>query len=368
MKSQNQIKPSITLSNPLLVSETFSNNVIYTIKTLDSTGNYEFTRDYNEFISIRKILAKKWPGIYIPPLPNRSILSNIYLKFVKTYKKQTQYFLEYLSCYEFLYTTEELQCFLKSKDQFNKNFKLNYNEISLNYQAIFYEYSRSLLVDELRQQLQVQERFFEKNLEPIVTFRDKAEELVLDFKDYHNLLANSSNQLLKTENSYILDKEPSRIFEPFNLPNVKNHYNEMFAWAEMEVMELESILESISVVYKLDEMHQKVLLSLESYAKELEKAEQNKTSIKGFFSFKSKNKYVEDIRESMGTKEDEARNLNNLRNIIISRLINIEIPNFKQTRVSAFSNTRLQYNHILSQSLGSLCGFAKSTIKNLRSI
>ena len=358
-------KPSIILSNPQLHSDTFTNTVTYIITTHDGSGKYENLRNYTDFVKLRKSMCKKWPGIYIPTIPNSPLFSSISSKFIKTYKKQIEYFLEYISGNSFLYTTEEFQSFLKSKNYTKKNIKYNDYEIAINYQAIFHEYTGVSLDDQKKRNLQEKEEFYRNRIDSLVTIRDNSEQLMLEFREYHNLLASISNQILKTEKLHTLDFEDPEIWCPINLPNVKNHYQELYNWAENEIFEIEAMLQAISAC----EMFEKIYNSLESkisnYDNELEKIGQNKVSLLKFFSFKSKDKYSVDIKKKLNDKENQAYNIRVLQTIIMCRLLDKDIPLFNDSRVNMFTHMQGLYNDILSKSLESFTEATKSTLKNL---
>jgi hypothetical protein len=45
----------------------------YLISGSDDVGNFEIRRRYNDFFYYREALVKKWPGIYVPPIPEKKI-------------------------------------------------------------------------------------------------------------------------------------------------------------------------------------------------------------------------------------------------------------------------------------------------------
>ena len=361
-----ETKPSVSISNPLVLSEALNNSVSYIIKTVDSSGKYECVRYYSEFSSLRKILLKKWPGIYIPPIPNKSILSKLSSKYVKTYKKQVEYFVEYIIRFVFLYSTDDFQFFLKSKAPFSRKYKTNLYEISINFQAIFHENSGRPITEDMTQAIAENEKFFQKNLESLVTFRDKAEELMTEFKEYQNLIANTSNQLSRVEKSSVLGFEDKEMYSQVNLPNIKNYYSELFAWAESEIFEIEAILEAISSCSVIEKTIKKLESGIDHYGEELEKVNQNKVSIFRVFSFKSKGKFTGDIRQKISDQENQLINLKTLYSIVVGRLLDTEIPFFKSARVNCYLTSHEQYNHVLSRSLETLSDSATLTLKNIQ--
>lgn len=45
----------------------------YLVSGSDPLGTFEIRRRYNDFYYLREALVKKWPGIYIPPVPEKKI-------------------------------------------------------------------------------------------------------------------------------------------------------------------------------------------------------------------------------------------------------------------------------------------------------
>ena len=61
-----------TVSNPVKIS----GHIKYTITGEDGDGDFEEVRRFREFFALRKILSERWPGIYIPQLPEKSVMDN----------------------------------------------------------------------------------------------------------------------------------------------------------------------------------------------------------------------------------------------------------------------------------------------------
>jgi hypothetical protein len=43
----------------------------YLVSGTDAIGTFEIKRRYNDFFYLREALVKKWPAIYIPPIPEK---------------------------------------------------------------------------------------------------------------------------------------------------------------------------------------------------------------------------------------------------------------------------------------------------------
>jgi hypothetical protein len=45
----------------------------YLVSGSDHLGSFEIRRRYNDFFYLRESLVRKWPGLYIPPIPEKKI-------------------------------------------------------------------------------------------------------------------------------------------------------------------------------------------------------------------------------------------------------------------------------------------------------
>jgi hypothetical protein len=59
-----------TVTNPIKIS----GHIKYTITGEDGEGAFEEVRRYKEFFALRTVLVQRWPGIYIPSIPEKSIV------------------------------------------------------------------------------------------------------------------------------------------------------------------------------------------------------------------------------------------------------------------------------------------------------
>ena len=53
--------------------------VVYTIKGIDKDGPFETYRRYSHFHNLREVLVKRWPGCFIPPIPEKKTLVSNFL-------------------------------------------------------------------------------------------------------------------------------------------------------------------------------------------------------------------------------------------------------------------------------------------------
>jgi sorting nexin-1/2 len=49
-------------------------HVKYTVKGIDSEGEFEEVRRFREFYALRNVLNQRWPGVYIPSIPEKKLV------------------------------------------------------------------------------------------------------------------------------------------------------------------------------------------------------------------------------------------------------------------------------------------------------
>ena len=61
----------LTVSEAQLVKSGINNYHTYPVTGRDSLGPIECTRRFNNFFKLRDVLLIRYPGLYIPPIPNK---------------------------------------------------------------------------------------------------------------------------------------------------------------------------------------------------------------------------------------------------------------------------------------------------------
>ena len=64
-----------SVSNPVKIS----GHIKYKVTGEDSEGLFEENRRFKEFFTFRNVLVQRWPGIYIPALPEKKMVVRIYI-------------------------------------------------------------------------------------------------------------------------------------------------------------------------------------------------------------------------------------------------------------------------------------------------
>ena len=105
-----------TVTNPIKIS----GHIKYTISGEDSDGMFEETRRYKEFFALRNVLLSRWPGIYIPAIPEKQLVGNKDVKFIEERRGLLERFLKEVSKFDYLIQSKEFKIFSREKGDIEK--------------------------------------------------------------------------------------------------------------------------------------------------------------------------------------------------------------------------------------------------------
>ena len=72
------IQVEIVVKDPVL--EESGGFTSYMISGTDKLGAFEIRRRFNDFFVLREGLRKKFPGCYIPPIPEKKVIVKVFLR------------------------------------------------------------------------------------------------------------------------------------------------------------------------------------------------------------------------------------------------------------------------------------------------
>ena len=102
--------------NPIKVS----GHIKYTVSGVDADGPFEETRRFSEFYALREALAQRWPGVYIPAIPEKKMMGNKDDKFVEERRALLERFMKELAKFEYLTESKEFKVFAREKGDIDK--------------------------------------------------------------------------------------------------------------------------------------------------------------------------------------------------------------------------------------------------------
>ena len=90
-----------------------SNHVVYTVFGFDRQGKFEIFRRYSEFFQLRELFADRWPGLYIPPIPQKRTVGNTKAEFVNERCFLLNLFIRQVARCPYLIESEEFNIFVR---------------------------------------------------------------------------------------------------------------------------------------------------------------------------------------------------------------------------------------------------------------
>lgn len=157
------------VTNPVKVGSV----VKYSVTGQDSEGRFETQRRFNEFFTLRKVLNERWPGCYIPCIPEKKAV-NVDLsksnpmewklagnqdgKFIEERRALLERFLRELAKYDFIIESKEFRIFSRGVGEIDEALTKLPKQSAL---AILEKYRLNFKIDEDQDQQEMQ-RYREK--------------------------------------------------------------------------------------------------------------------------------------------------------------------------------------------------------------
>jgi len=114
-----EVDPRIQLfnvTNPVKAA----GHIRYTVTGVDSEGPFEEVRRFSQFYALKNALAQRWPGIYIPSLPEKKLVGNNDDKFVEERRSLLERFMKEIAKYDYITHSKEFRIFARDKGDVEK--------------------------------------------------------------------------------------------------------------------------------------------------------------------------------------------------------------------------------------------------------
>ena len=95
-------------------------HIRYLVTGEDADGPFEETRRFKEFYALRAVLATKWPGCYIPAIPEKKTFGNNDEGFVEERRSLLERFMKEVARFEYITHSKEFRTFSREKGDIEK--------------------------------------------------------------------------------------------------------------------------------------------------------------------------------------------------------------------------------------------------------
>ena len=93
---------------------------VYSVSGIDEDGEFTCTRRFNEFFTLRAVLHQRWPGIYIPAIPEKKTWGNKEDDFIDERRNLLERFMKELAKFDYLIYSKEFKIFSRQQGEVNK--------------------------------------------------------------------------------------------------------------------------------------------------------------------------------------------------------------------------------------------------------
>lgn len=96
-----------------------SGAVRYTICGEDDQGPFKVQRRFKEFFALNSVLRTRWPGVFIPAVPDKKLLNSKDEKIVSDRRILLESFLRDCSKYDYIINSREFKIFSRGPGEVN---------------------------------------------------------------------------------------------------------------------------------------------------------------------------------------------------------------------------------------------------------
>ena len=105
-----------TVTDPAKVSGT----VKYVVCGVDDEGDFKTQRRFKEFHALSVQLRTRWPGVYIPSMPEKKLLNNTDSEVVEERRVLLEKFLKDCGKYDYIIFSKEFKTFSRGEGEIDK--------------------------------------------------------------------------------------------------------------------------------------------------------------------------------------------------------------------------------------------------------
>ena len=347
------------VSDPQYIKEGVKGFTFYSLK--GSHVQEDISRRYRDFDALRKKMVERWPGVFIPKLPNKKNLSNKGKKLSLIRVEMINRFLKKISKIQYLLNSEEMKLFLQNLSNFGKSFdslkSQNYEDLSKKYYTTFLEYDENFdTITGKEEQDKFQKKLMDtqpkiKHFLSLVTaamerYSDEQEsysavtKMISSYEKLYltNFVNNEENKLVFNNSQ---NEEISKNISDSE-KEVINPYDRLYSAITEDFLNSEAMIEALEGLNNLQETYSKMNKSLLNLNIQLSELQAGKSSVKTMFKNKEK-----ELNKLINEKESLEKNINDLGNVIKIATFNMQNA-IKEFKIIELSNYYAELSRIES--------------------
>ena len=337
-------EPEMYVSDPQYIKEGVKGFTFYSLK--GTKVPEVLSRRYRDFDALRKKMVERWPGIYIPKLPNKKkVVGNKGQKLSLIRAEMINRFLKKISKINYLMESDEMGLFLQNTSNVGKTLEgikaENYEDLSKKYFSTFLDYDENF---DTKAGKDDQDKFEKKLLESLPKMKNflllvsAAKERFADEQENYSAVINMLSFYEKESLSNFVNNDENKLVF-FNMKNQElcenignaqkqaiNPYDRLYSAITDDYLNSEAMTEALEGLKNLQDAYNKLNKSLSNINIELSELQAGKGTMKSLFKNKEK-----EITRLNNDKESIEKNINDLGNAIKIATFNMQnaIKDFK---------------------------------------
>ena len=105
-----------TVTNP----NKASGHVKYTVTGIDDEGEFKENRRFREFHALSIVLRTRWPGCYIPAIPEKKLMNNNDTQFIEDRRQLLERFVKEIAKFDYIVFSKEFKVFARGSGEIDK--------------------------------------------------------------------------------------------------------------------------------------------------------------------------------------------------------------------------------------------------------
>ena len=350
-------EPEMYVSDPQYIKEGVKGFTFYSLK--GSHVPEDISRRYRDFDALRKKMVERWPGVFIPKLPNKKNLANKGKKLSLIRVEMINRFLKKVSKISYLLNSEEMKLFLQNTSNFGKSFDnlkaQNYEDLSKKYFSTFLEYDDNF---DTKMGKEEQDKFEKKlvdsqpKIKQFLSLVTAAMERYSDEQENYSAVTKMlssyekeflSNFVNNEENNMVFNNSQNQELSKNVSDNEKeviNPYDRLYSAITEDYLNSEAMAEALEGLNNLQETYSKMNKNMLNLNIELSELQAGKSSVKTMFKNKEK-----EITKLTNEKKSLEKDINDLGNVIKIATFNMQNA-IKEFKISELANYYAELSRI----------------------
>lgn len=105
-----------TVTEPLKVT----GHVKYTVTGIDDEGEFKEQRRFREFHALSVVLRTRWPGCYVPAIPEKKMINNSDTQFIEDRRQLLERFVKEIAKFDYIVFSKEFKVFVRGTGEIDK--------------------------------------------------------------------------------------------------------------------------------------------------------------------------------------------------------------------------------------------------------